>query len=322
LRYQPDYLALTGVAPLYAYDLRADAWFQAAYAPIQSFADPRFWGSPVTIYQRRLPRTSLVGAAGDKMPEGAIPLSVDLGQIRLLGAVTAAEVVQPGDVLGLILYWQALGPISKDYTVFVHLLGEHDRVIAQRDAAPGLGALATSRWESGQVVSDPHLLGLPQVAYAPDQAVWEVGLYEVDTGQRLRADDGRDNVRFGRVVVHPASEPLYLDFGPVVLVGYEPDRLALGPGETLCVSLRWQGTGPAAVTVRLVHEGGEVGAQASGDLGREVYHLTLDASAPPGAYDLVVLVTDPADGQVLPLLGPDKQPQGDRLWLTKVRVYP
>ena len=47
LRYQPDYLALTAISPLYAYDLRADPWFQAAYAPVEAVDDPRFWGSPV-----------------------------------------------------------------------------------------------------------------------------------------------------------------------------------------------------------------------------------------------------------------------------------
>ena len=323
LRYQPDYLALTAVSPLYAYDLRADPWFQAAYAPVQTFDDARFWGSPLTIYQRQIERIPLVEAGAGGLPAGAIRLDAEFGgQIRLLGAVTGQDSAQPGDVLALTLYWQATAPVKRDYTVFVHLLGQHDRVLAQRDAAPGLGARPTSQWTPGQVVADPYLLALPEAAYAPDEAVWEVGLYDAATGQRLQLAAGGDNVRFGEVSVQPAAEPLRLDFGPVALTGYDLDRLALIPGEPLRVTLRWAGDGPAGITVQLVSEQGAVVVQAGGDPSQAAYALALPADAPPGAYDLEVLVVDPATGATLPLLGADGQPRGDRARLTRVRLVP
>jgi hypothetical protein len=328
LRYQPDYLALTAVSPLYAYDLRADPWFQAAYTPVETFADPRFWGSPLTVYERRVPRTALVETAEGGPPEGAIRLDIDFdGQIRLLGALTGgAGSAQPGEILPLTLYWEAVRPVTGDYTVFVHLLGQEERVIAQRDAPPGLGARPTSGWTPGQAVADPYLLALPEATYAPDQAVWEVGLYDAQTGWRLQTADGRDNVRFGAVSIRPAAKPLRLDFGLVALTGYDLDRLALSPGETLSVTLRWEappgGATPLSVTVQLVGEQGNVGARASGSLEQSVYRLVLSDGAPPGAYDLELLVADPATDQTLPLLGADGQPRGDRARLTKVRLYP
>jgi hypothetical protein len=235
---------------------------------------------------------------------------------------TQAQAVQPGDVLALTLYWETLGRVERDYTVFVHLLGEHERVIAQRDAPPGLGAQPTSGWQSGQIVADPYLLALPRAAYTPDKAVWEVGLYDAQTGQRLRTGDGGDNVRFGNVSVLPADEPLRLDFGSAVLIGYELDRLALPVGETLHVTLRWEGEGPAEITVQLESEKGEVAAEVSGGLSQDLYAVALGADAPPGAYDLKVLVADPVTGETLPLLGADGQPRSDRAHLTKVRLYP
>jgi hypothetical protein len=322
LRYQPDYLALTAVSPLYAYDLRADPWFQAAYGPVKSFDDPRFWGSPLTIYERRVPYTPQVEASAGGLPRGATQLGVDLGPIRLLGAVEAGDSVQPGGILALTLYWEAQGQVERDYTVFVHLLGQHERVIAQRDAPPGLGAHATSRWAPGQVVVDPYLLAVPGAAYAPDEAMWEVGLYDAQTGQRLATAEGSDHVRFGAVAVRPAAGPLQLDFGPVALAGYDLDRLAMGPGETLRVTLQWEGETPVSVTVQLAGEAGQVEAKALGGLDQEVYVLTMTAAAPPGAYDLEVLVVDSATGAALPLLGADGQPQSDLARLTKVRLYP
>ena len=332
LQYQPDILALTAISPLYAYDLRADPWFQAAYTPLQSFDDPRFWGSPVTVYRRQVPRVSLGESTAEGLPAAMTRLDTGFGgQIRLLGTVAGTSTVRPGEILPVTLYWQALGPVPRDYTVFVHLLGQYDRVIAQRDAAPGLGAQPTSGWQPGQIVADPYLIALPEAAYAPDEAVWEVGLYDAQTGQRLLAADGADNLRFGAVAVAPSETPLRLDFGPVALSGYEVDRLALARGEALQVTLQWQPAallaGPMQVTVQLVGEAGNVGAAiphafAGAPGGQDVYLLALDAGAAPGAYDLEVLVADAATGQPLPLLGADGRPRGDRARLTKVRLYP
>jgi len=323
LRYQPDYLALTAISPLYAYDLRADPWFQAAYAPLEMVDDPRFWGSPVTIYERQVARTSWLEADTNELPPGAIPLDVDFGgQFRLLGATTAEKTARPGEVLALTLYWQALAPIEGDYSAFVHLLGEQERVIAQRDAPPGLGLRPTSQWAPGAIVVDPYLLALPEAAYAPDQAVWEVGLYDAGMGQRLPTSDGGDNVRFGSMSVLPPDGPLRLDFGLAVLTAYQLDRLALSRGESLEVVLHWTGAGPAQVAVQLADEQGNVRARTEGDLAQEPYTLTLDAQAPLGAYDLEVVVVDPDTEQVLPLLGADGQPRDDRAHLTKVRLYP
>jgi hypothetical protein len=215
-----------------------------------------------------------------------------------------------------------LEPVEEEYTVFVHLLGQHDRVIAQRDAPPGLGAYPTSRWMPGRMITDPYLLALPEAAYAPDQAVWEVGLYKAQTGQRLPTSDGSDNVRFATIAVSPSQKPLHLDFGPVALSGYELDRLALTPGEALQVTVHWTGNAAVEVNIQLVGEGSDVAAQAGGPLDQAVYTLIPGADIPPGAYDLEMLVIDPATGATLPLLGADGQPRGDRARLTKVRLYP
>lgn len=331
LRYQPDYLALTAISPLYAYDLRADPWFQAAYAPVQTIADPRFWGSPVTVYERQVARTSLIEPTGRGLPEGVTRLDMDLGEIRLLGALAGEGAAQPGDVLALTLYWQALGMMPQDYTVFVHLLGEHGRVIAQRDAALVPGGLPTDQWSPGEIRADPYLLALPETAYAPDDAVWEVGLYDARTGQRLQTQGGSDNVRFGAVTIVPGSEPLHLDFGPAVLTGYDVDRLSLAPGEPLELRLYWDAStgvmSPVQVTAQLMGQSGSLAASASHLVevpppSGDVYPLTVGGSVPAGAYDLEVIVVDPVTGQALPLLGPDGQPRSDRVRLTKVRVYP
>lgn len=52
IREQPDYLALTNINSLYDVNPQEDDWFRAIYAPLKSFEDARFWGSPMTVWQR------------------------------------------------------------------------------------------------------------------------------------------------------------------------------------------------------------------------------------------------------------------------------
>ncbi|MBC7261712.1 MAG: hypothetical protein H5T63_06830, partial [Chloroflexi bacterium] len=103
--YQPDYVVLTRVNPLYSYNLHADEWFKAAYIPVQVFADERFWGGPVTVYQRRVPRYEL--AQGNEIPSEALPLHIRFGgHVELLAYTVDRDVLHPGDTLNVTLYWQ------------------------------------------------------------------------------------------------------------------------------------------------------------------------------------------------------------------------
>jgi hypothetical protein len=52
IREQPDYLALTNRNSLYDGNPQEDDWFQHLYTPAQTFEDARFWGSPITVWQR------------------------------------------------------------------------------------------------------------------------------------------------------------------------------------------------------------------------------------------------------------------------------
>lgn len=330
LQHQPDYLALTAVSPLYAYDIQSDPWFQVAYAPVQAFEDPRFWGSPVTVYRRQVARIPLGEPTAEGLPAGMTRIDADFGEIRLLGAVAGDSQAAPGQILPVTLYWKALGPIPRDYTVFVHLLGQYDRVLAQRDAQPGLGAAPTGAWAPGAIVADPYLVAVPETALVPDQAQWEVGLYDPLTGQRLLTDSGGDNVRFGALTVVASRAPLDLDFGPIALTSYLPGSLSLLPGETLQVSLTWRPTArPVArvrVTLHLVGESGDTVASASHSLGVSLpasddYSLTPPLGAVPGLYHLELVLSDAA-GRSLPLLDTAGRPRADRLRLTSVRLYP
>lgn len=131
--------------------------------------------------------------------------------IQLLGYSVDTGTVAPGDTLVLTLYWQALAPLEEDYTVFVHLLGEHNPATngplwAGQDGQPDGGRYPTSAWRPGQVVLDVHRLGVPADTAAGEYQL-ETGLYLLETMSRLPASDGSgvrlpgDAVLLGSIVV-------------------------------------------------------------------------------------------------------------------------
>lgn len=127
-------------------------------------------------------------------------------QIELAGYAMDRRELSPGQTLTLTLYWQALGPIGRNYSVFTHVRGQGDTLWAGKDSWPQNGAAPTSTWRSGQVITDTYQLTLKPDTPAGQYDV-EVGLYDGATMQRLQAfaADGRptdaDYVDLSRVNV-------------------------------------------------------------------------------------------------------------------------
>jgi hypothetical protein len=85
----------------------------------------------------------------------------------------------------LMLVWQALGSISADYTVFVHVLNPDGTCCAwQQDTQPRQGSYPTSRWIENEIIADSYAITLPDDLPAGIYPV-EVGLYLPTNGQRL-----------------------------------------------------------------------------------------------------------------------------------------
>ena len=95
--------------------------------------------------------------------------------------------VLPG-TFSLTLYWQALAQPPHAYTVFVHVLDSNGQQVGQQDNMPVNNQSITSCWQPGEFVVDPYSITLQAGALGP--FTLEVGLYRVDTAERLRLDDG------------------------------------------------------------------------------------------------------------------------------------
>ena len=129
------------------------------------------------------------------LPEGSLG-----GLVSLVGYDLTADSVRPSDSFILVLYWQALGPIDKSYTVFAHLLDSENWVRAQKDSLPLGGARPTTGWVPGEFIIDEYGL-VVEAAAPPGEYLLEVGMYDASTGERLPVMDVEGRVLDNRIVL-------------------------------------------------------------------------------------------------------------------------
>jgi hypothetical protein len=110
-------------------------------------------------------------------------------QIELLGYDVIAAGDGPQQTLRLSVHWQALTPLTEDYTMFLHLTAPDGFVKAQRDQQPLNGLWPTSRWSPGEVVADRVEILLDDTVQ-PNEYLLLAGIYDVRSGRRLPLIDG------------------------------------------------------------------------------------------------------------------------------------
>lgn len=108
------------------------------------------------------------------------------GQIALLGYDIRQEAARQFQVT---LYFHGLTTLTRDYTLFVHLLDARGEIVAQFDHQPQQRRYPTSIWEFGEQVRDEFVVTLPPDAPAGKYQL-VIGWYDWQTGARLPLRDG------------------------------------------------------------------------------------------------------------------------------------
>ena len=90
--------------------------------------------------------------------------------------------------------------MDQDYTVFVQVLDQQDRIVGQVDSWPLQGTYPTSQWPAGERVDDPYAVqlaaDLPSGSYR-----LAVGWYLLETLQRVPVLDESGNIIDDRVIL-------------------------------------------------------------------------------------------------------------------------
>jgi len=147
----------------------------------------------ISWWDKRLGRAYLSSFSGDLVRVSDRPVSteadlpsggrnVPMGESILLRA-WEVEPLDEGYTWRVTLYWQAVSPVDRDYSVFVHAsdrdtIDGPDAIVGQADSsAPVYGWYPTSRWSPGEIVRADHVLQT-----SPDRLakIVSVGLYYQD----------------------------------------------------------------------------------------------------------------------------------------------
>ena len=155
-----------------------------AVLPVDVLVLPRgLEGVPVSGQGRAIVYTDVSG-------EAAAPryrVTAQFGDsIQLIGYSLVPEEARSGEDLELTLYWSAIhtAAIGTDEKVFLHVVDESGRIIAQHDGEPVEGRRPTGSWQEGDLVIDTHGLVWQVDAYSGPATIY-VGLYDPGTGERL-----------------------------------------------------------------------------------------------------------------------------------------
>jgi hypothetical protein len=263
--------------------------------------------------------------------------------LALAGFELASTQPEPGEEWEITLNWQALEGAGPAYTAFLHLIAPDGTGVAGIDEPVLKGIYQPDLWPEGKPLSDRHRLpipsDLPPGRYRLDLGVYPSGepgqLLPVGAGDRLALAA----LDIGQKIGLPPEEGTDIDFGPIRLLGYDLDCVAV---PNACqVTLHWQAQGPIdrdyTVFVHLVDSEGEIATQdddVPGDPffptstwlpGRSVldeHTLAVPQDAPPEEYTVVIGLYHVPTNDRVPATGADGQPLGDAVPLTALPSEP
>jgi 4-amino-4-deoxy-L-arabinose transferase-like glycosyltransferase len=119
-------------------------------------------------------------------PDPAIDLDIIFGQqVKLIGMDLPQSRLKAGETLPLTLYWQALAPLDKNWTVFVHLIDRDGHIITQQDQIPGAGQFPTTGWVPNEYLVDSYQLAVPADIAPDDETYLRIGLYDANDFSHL-----------------------------------------------------------------------------------------------------------------------------------------
>jgi uncharacterized membrane protein len=138
-----------------------------------------------TAYPKQLPQYQTWNASFDD----GVQL---LGSYVTINGEPQPERAEPGQWLRVTVWWSAAEAVTRDYKVFVHAVDANGQVVAQHDSMPRNNSAPTSQWLRGQTIMDLHEFQIPPESATAAVRI-DVGLYDPETGQRLKLLSGGDS---------------------------------------------------------------------------------------------------------------------------------
>jgi len=293
---------------------------------------------------------------GRDVPSIRRPLRLNFGnKFALLGYDLSDDVLRPGEVLHLNLYWRGIDYAKYwgvNHEVLLDLIDKEGHPWVQSHAMPLDGIYPPTEWRWTHImIPDRRTLSMP--VHIPEGRYRLAVRMGVHPFLELLPIFDQEMHLLGDVIIldyvwigerEPVSPQYTLEanLGNLVkLLGYDLGRgtSTIAPGDTLHLTLYWQAQREMdedyTVFVHLIDEEGQIGGQKDNqpeggfyptsywDLGEVVkdgYEVVVESDTPPGRYRLEIGMYLLATRERLPVLDEEGQPMDDRILLGEIRV--
>jgi hypothetical protein len=163
---------------------------------------------------------------------------------------SVAGSIEPGEYLKFSPIFTVTGELTREWSIFVHLINEDGLIEAQRDVYPGGGLLATSDLKLDDTWNNGIAVLIPEGLYTPQTLNVYLGLYDLRSSDRMiasgtDADPENNRVYLGQIQLEtqPGDVPNPVDVnfgGDLHLRGYTIDDRSLAPGNQTTLTLYWE----------------------------------------------------------------------------------
>jgi hypothetical protein len=257
--------------------------------------------------------------------------------LELIGYDLGQEKIGPGERMPVTLYWKAVRPLARDYSLVFDALSVAGNEGGRWDEVLVPGDYPTSEWRWGEAMVGKYQLQMPASARS-GYYVLNLRLADMGSGDLLSRDIlGKiEFVERARVFQEPEMGQrigMELD-GVAQLIGYTLPVEKVAAGEAFPLTLYWRAlneTGTSyTVFVHVVGPDGIIRGQwdsvpgegmmptsgwLSGEVITDPYMVPMEETAPPWQYAIYVGMYDPQTGERLPVKG---FPDQDKIPLTAV----
>jgi len=273
-------------------------------------------------------------------------------EIELLGAIRPAP-VQPDRKLDVSFCWQALTSLTKNYSVFLEVVGPDGEGYGQLDTYPGRGNYPTSFWRVNQPFCDEYTLQVRGDVPSPSAATLRVSLLDGVQGKPLGVTNASGETVDPNLVTLPIKiqadsrdlpRPSHLvnyRFGEGInLIGYDLETLS--ESNQVRVTLHWKVLEDIpdnyVVFIHLrdtpIHVYAQNDSQPrrgwyptslweSGEVILDEHKIALTEQTLPGALDLYLGLYDPTTGIRLAVFDAQGNPLvNDEVKLVEGLVFP
>lgn len=246
------------------------------------------FGSSVYVLTVLLPASYISDPPVAAIPSDAQPADVTYGtgEPIVLRAITIAPGrYRAGDEAPITLYFQATKPLEADYQLFLQLLDEDGREVANVTTHPGWGRNPTTLWQPGAIYAERYPVKISGEIdeRSPLLARVYTGFVDPATSETTRLPLPAYNAQgehitplVAAVAIEPRTQPTLnayqlaevgAVFGNVIeLAGSTPgESIQLTAGQPITITLLWEAVGtPATDYTAFVHLLDAAGQQIAG----------------------------------------------------------